>query len=41
MASDEICRNSAKLGELTATQETMKKELEVLYETWEELSEQI
>ena len=38
MASDEICRNSAKLGELAARQESLRKELEALYETWEELS---
>ncbi len=39
MASDEVCRNSAKLAELAARQESARKELDSLYETWEELSE--
>lgn len=41
MASDEVCRNSTKLGELAAEQETLREELEKLYEIWEELSEQM
>ena len=41
MASDAVCRNSVKLGELSAEQETLRAELEELYEVWEKLSEQI
>ena len=41
MASDAVCRNSAKLGELAAAQESLQTELEELYEAWEKLSEQI
>lgn len=41
MASDEVCRNSAKLGELAAEQETLRSELEDLYEIWDALSEQM
>lgn len=39
MSSDEICRNSVKLGELSAEQEKWKTELDRLYEEWEKLSE--
>lgn len=39
MSSDEICRNSVKLGELSAEQEKLKTELDALYEEWEQLSE--
>lgn len=39
MASDEVCRNSAKLGELSAEQENWKAELDKSYEEWEKLSE--
>ena len=41
MASDEICRNSARLGELSAEQGVLQDELDHLYEVWEELSEQV
>ena len=40
MASDEVCRNSAKLGELSAVQEQLRTELDQLYEEWGRLSEQ-
>lgn len=39
MSSDEVCRNSVKLGELSAEQEKWKTELDGLYEEWEKLSE--
>lgn len=39
MSSDEICCNSAKLGELSTQQEKLKTELDALYEEWEQLSE--
>lgn len=41
MSSDEICRNSAKLGELAAEQEKINTELTALYEEWEQLSEMV
>ncbi len=37
-AKPENATNSAKLGELTATQNKYREELEACYETWEELS---
>ncbi len=39
MASEEVCRNSAKLSELSAEQKTWQEELDHLYEEWERLSE--
>jgi ATP-binding cassette subfamily F protein 3 len=39
MASEEVCRNSAKLSELSAEQRTWQEELDHLYEEWERLSE--
>ncbi len=39
MSSDEVCRNSARLGELSAEQEKIRKKLDALYEEWERLSE--
>ncbi len=39
MASDEICRNSAKLSELAGEQEAAQNELNGLYDEWERLSE--
>ncbi len=41
MVSDEVCRNSAKLSELSAEQAGLKEELNHLYEAWENLSEAI
>lgn len=41
MASDGVCRNSVKLGELSAEQEKLKTELDSLYEEWEKLSEMV
>lgn len=41
MASDEVCRNSAKLGELSLRQGKLQEELDSLYEVWEELSEMV
>ncbi len=39
MSSDEVCRNSARLGELSAEQEKIREKLDALYEEWERLSE--
>lgn len=39
MASDEVCCNSAKLGELSLRQGKLQEELDSLYEVWEKLSE--
>ncbi len=39
MASDEVCRNSVRLGELSAEQNVLRGELEQLYAVWEKLSE--
>lgn len=41
MASDEVCCNSAKLGELSLRQGKLQEELDSLYEAWEKLSEMI
>lgn len=39
MSSDEVCRNCAKLGELSAKQDRLREELNTLYGVWDELSE--
>ena len=38
-AKDDVATNSAKLNELSQRQEKIQKELDTLYESWEELSE--
>ncbi len=41
MASDEFCRNPAKLSELSGQQKEAREELEKLYRLWENLSEEL
>jgi len=41
MTLDSVCRDVSKLSKLTSEQEALQKELTLLYEKWEELSENV